>query len=358
MSKMNQYKIGDRVVYHAGERSGNRELDGWVGTVIGTDTSRMPYTVEFDEPYAGAMDDERFGGKKGHCWHCAAEHLSAADVSVPGESSVGNRRRQAGWSPEELQRLKAMKEAGRTARQIGQVLGRTEHAVAFQWTMIKKREKEGEGEKMVKEVGGRSICNANTDASVPTGKKVEKECGASRESPPTEEMAEGAREPEAGQMGELETALSEVIRELKGENDALRGENAELRQVCAEQLERIGQLTEETLRLTERSEALRAELTDTAGALGVTESQLDELRRELTGVRGTLKHTQKRLEQQEETYREDTELLYQREVRIKTLEQLITDKDERIERLEERLSRATRVALGVTEKLLLGGEGA
>ena len=327
MSKMNQYKIGDRVVYHAGERSGNRELDGWVGTVIGTDTSRMPYTVEFDEPYAGAMDDERFGGKKGHCWHCAAEHLSAADVSVPGAPSVGNRKRQAGWSPEELQRLKAMKEAGRTARQIGQVLGRTEHAVAFQWGMIRKRERKEEAQGRV-------------------------------ESPATEEMAEGARESEAGQMGELETALSEVIRELKGENDALQGENAELRQVCAEQLERIGQLTEETLRLTESSEALRAELTDTAGALASTESQLDELRRELTGVRGTLKHTQKRLEQQEETYREDTELLYQREVRIKTLEQLITDKDERIERLEERLSRATNVALGVTEKLLLGGEGA
>ena len=331
MNQSNQYKIGDRVVYHAGERAGNRELDGHVGTVIGTDGSRMPYTVEFDEPYANAMDDERFGGKKGHCWHCAAEHLSLLDaLAADAQVQAKDKSERSCWSAEDLARLKEMKEAGMTARRIAQALGRTEAAIGFQWTQMKKRERAS------RENGAQAAESSDR---------------ADGEELPAEQSPTGE-----GTLNGLEQALSEIVSELKTENDALRGEAEDLRQTCVESAERITRLTEENLRLSEEAESLRAELTDTAGALSAAEEDMDELRAELQKVKSVLQRTQRLLEEKEKSYQADTELLYQRGSRLEQMEQLLSAKDTLIERLESQLSRATNVALGVTERLLLGGE--
>ena len=71
-----KYKVGDRVIYQSDAYSGNSDLDGMAGKIIGVDGSALPYTVEFDDSYIDAIYDERFGGKLGHCWHCTESHLT------------------------------------------------------------------------------------------------------------------------------------------------------------------------------------------------------------------------------------------------------------------------------------------
>ena len=308
---MNQkYKVGDRVRYQAGERAGNRELDGWLGTVIGTDGSKMPYTVEFDEPYAGAMEDDRFGGKKGHCWHCTEEHLFPAEKSV----ERGGKKREDAWSSQEIETLKEMKAAGRTAKEIGRALGRTEGAVNFRWGKVRGSEKENKA--------------AEEDSVDEPG--------------------------ETTALNDLESVLAETVTELKTENDRLRGEIADLMQERAEWRRKNTEQAEKLQMLTESHEQIKNELADALGATAYTEEQLDETIRERNVLRKTLQQAQRQLAEKEKAYQADTELLYQRETRIKKLDELLFQKDERIEWLEERLERATGVALGVTERFLLG----
>ena len=86
-----KYKVGGRVVYRANE-TGNTELNGEVGTVIGIDSTEAPYTVRFDNSIYGMGTDERFykvGQPRGHDWFCKEEHLSPVGVRRPVRNTEG-----------------------------------------------------------------------------------------------------------------------------------------------------------------------------------------------------------------------------------------------------------------------------
>ena len=60
---MSKYKIGDRVIYHP-IRNGNEDLEGWTGTVVYVDNTKVPYTIRLDHPYIDGLTDARFSTKK------------------------------------------------------------------------------------------------------------------------------------------------------------------------------------------------------------------------------------------------------------------------------------------------------
>lgn len=78
--KASKFKVGDRVVYNA-VISGNGWLNGMIGRVIYVDSTRCPYTVEFDEPLSGGVTDYRarengINPKPFHGWFCREDNLT------------------------------------------------------------------------------------------------------------------------------------------------------------------------------------------------------------------------------------------------------------------------------------------
>ena len=133
-----KFKRGDRVIYRSSERAGRRDMDGYAGTVLRVDGTAAPYMVKFDKPIAEPME-----GKSG--WHCREEHLTAEDEEEE-QGSMGKLR----FTTEMDHTLKRMREEGRTAAEIADVLGLTEQQIYSRISYIEKKKaavrKEGKPE--------------------------------------------------------------------------------------------------------------------------------------------------------------------------------------------------------------------
>lgn len=313
-----KYKVGDRVVYHPDECSGNSELSGWKGTIIGTDNSLMPYTVEFDDFYANAMEDERFGGKKGHCWHCSEKHLTLESTvkknETTEETEESDMTEPMKWTEEATNTFLTMKQEGKTAKEIAAALNTTEQAIYSKTKAMK---------------------NKLSQIKNPAKKKDP---------------------PKTAELNDLEKVMSETITEQKGEIDRLHGDVKDLERSLCEAHEENTKLLDQIRDLTEKVASLESELLDKASALTSTEEQLDECLGDLQKAKEAYEHTQERLEELENRYKDDTETIYKRDAAIKAFRELIANKDEKIFKLEHDLKRATNIALGITEKFLQNEE--
>lgn len=112
---MRKFKPGDRVIYRCDHDgcTGRPDLDGHAGTVIGVDGTRIPYTVEFDDAFPDAAEDIRFGGRKGHCWHCTESHLTEEDNgSKKTIKSKEKEMERYEWTPERDEVVVTMLKAG------------------------------------------------------------------------------------------------------------------------------------------------------------------------------------------------------------------------------------------------------
>ncbi len=253
-----KYKVGDRVVYRiVDDIYSNADLHGRAGRIIGIDQTRTPYTVEFDEPYCDAMEDHRFGGKKGHCWHCTENHLTLeADIPAQPDRLAGffpynfentikitkgekEMEYNRSWSPEEDAKLTQLKAEGKKAAEIARIIGRSLSSVNCRWSDMQRSKK--------------------TD-DAPTVAAPEKQ---------------------EGELNDLEQAMAEQIKELTAKKEQLETEIKDLcdslEKACAENkalLEKICTLEEA---LVQRD----AEATDARATVALIEEQLDETKNAL-----------------------------------------------------------------------------
>ena len=92
----------------------------------------------------------------------------------------------------------------------------------------------------------------------------------------TETPGEPQDPPTQGEMNDLEKAMSEVITDLRGENDALKGRVIDLEKAIDESRAREEDLQNKLLSEENRVKQLEDELADTKSALESTEKQLDD----------------------------------------------------------------------------------
>lgn len=297
-----KYKVGDRVVYTLDGRTGNPDLNGWAGKIIGMDNSLMPYTVEFDDSYVDAMEDRRFGGKKGHCWHCAEDHLTleAENPAQPdrldgftpykfetqkGETEMENTK---AWTPEEDAKMAQLKAEGKSAKEISEIIGRSFSAVNTRWSYLQRAKGE------------------------PTNPKAPKK--------------------QEGELNDLEKVMAEQIKELTERKEQLETEIKDLcdslEKACAENHD----LLEKICKLEDQLVQMDAEATDVKAALAQTEEQRDEAMQDLREV-------EKRIE------KEDHE-------QIIHFKNLLCRRDAKIDTLQHELVGVYRTALKLAERCL------
>lgn len=203
-----RFKVGDRVIYHVGSGVGYDMLDGRVGTVIGVDTSNLPYTVEFDEEFPDAMEDLFFGGKPGHCWCCANERLSPTGTKRKNKKgNPGYAGENCGMTEAEVSKVREMIEAGEPMVNIADVLGMPLITLKNKLYVLRQRDpsfprahRGGKREKH--EVGG------GEDAP---GDRVERTLESS-----CERLAAG------GTLNDLEAVLADRVRELTEECESMK----------------------------------------------------------------------------------------------------------------------------------------
>ena len=94
-------------------------------------------------------------------------------------------------------------------------------------------------------------------------------------------------ETKEGELNDLEKSMSEIITELRGENDNLKGTIQELNDKIGGYETREQNLTIELAAAQDRVKQLEDELADTKSALESTESQLDS---EITNARAAAEH--------------------------------------------------------------------
>lgn len=233
------YKVGDRVIYEARD-FGNAELNGAVGTIIKIDNTGCPYTVCFDKVYGFSVWDERVHKKyRDRLWWCKQENLSLAD-NKNTESEILNME-VFNWDDQKIERLKELIRAGRSTSEMCAVFGID-----------------------AKRLGNKVYALRKQDPTLPGGYK------------------KGKKIPQqAPELGELEQQMSEVITELKTENDNLLGEIKVLTDKIAELETANAEFAQRNTKLGQRVFELESELKDTAEAYKMTEAAWDAERRDM-----------------------------------------------------------------------------
>ena len=210
-----RFKVGDRVIYHVGSGVGYDMLDGRVGTVIGVDTSNLPYTVEFDEEFPDAMEDLFFGGKPGHCWCCADERLSPTGTKRKNKKgNPGYAGENCGMTEAEISKVREMIEAGKPMVNIAYELGMPLITLKNKLYVLRQRDpsfpRAHRGEKREKHEDG-----GGEDAP---GDRVERTLESS-----CERLAAG------GTLNDLEAVLADRVRELTEKNGELEEQIMDLK---------------------------------------------------------------------------------------------------------------------------------
>lgn len=212
------FKVGDKVIYEV-KQLGNAELNGQRGTVVMVDNTGCPYTVKFDKPYGFSVYDERVPKKyRDRLWWCKEENLSLADDENT-ESEILTME-VFKWDDQKVERLKELIRAGRSTSEMCAVFGID-----------------------AKRLGNKVYELRKQDPTLPGGYK--NGAGKSKEKP---------------QLGELEQQMSEVITELKTENDNLKGEIKALTDKIAELESSITVYEQEIVAAKEGRDECAAEL--------------------------------------------------------------------------------------------------
>lgn len=168
---------------------------------------------------------------------------------------------------------------------------------------------------------------------------------------------EPTAEPKEGEMNDLEKAMSEVITELRGENDNLKGTITDLE-------DRIGgyQITVQNLsgnleEAQDRVRQLEDELADTKSALESTESQLDS---ELANARGYVEHaaeTESKLrstiDKLNEEIRELKEKTEKQDRIIDRMAEAISDHNAQSTEDQQERRRTSEIMMSLIEKFVL-----
>lgn len=212
------YKVGDRVIYEARD-FGNAELNGAVGTIIKIDNTGCPYTVCFDKVYGFSVWDERVHKKyRDRLWWCKEENLSlAGDEKIESETKT---MENFEWTDEKIARLKELIRAGRSTTEMCAVFGIDAKRLSNKVYALRKQ-----------------------DPTLPGGYKKDEK-----------------NPQQAPELGELEQQMSEVITELKTENDNLRGEIKALTDKIAELTSSITVYEQEIAAVKEERDDYAAEL--------------------------------------------------------------------------------------------------
>lgn len=255
-------------MYRCDVWSGNADLDGRAGTVIGVDGTTSPYTVEFDKELPDAMEDRRFGGKKGHCWCCTESHLIEENGGAddgPSDESTNEKEKETmareyvKWTDEEDAKLLSMKAEGKSHEEMADELKKTPDQCYNRLYYLRK-------------VKGKF---GLTDKTEPA---------AAEKAEATTKPEETPQEEQKGELNDLEKTMAETITELTSENDDLKGTVADLEgSLCLADDENT-RLLDQIGTLTEKVASLESELTDTKNALAQTETALDEEREAMRNV--------------------------------------------------------------------------
>ena len=248
--------------------SGNADLDGRAGTVIGVDGTRSPYTVEFDDELPDAMEDRRFGGKKGHCWCCTESHLIEENGGADDGPSDENKnekeketmaREYVKWTDEEDAKLLSMKAEGKSHEEMAAELHKSPDQCKNRLYYLRK-------------VKGKFGLTDKTEPAV----DEKAEIATKPEETPQEEQK--------GELNDLEKTMAETITEQKAEIDRLYGDVEDLESSLCKANEENTRLYDQISSLTEKVASLESELQNTATALAQTETALDGEREAMRNV--------------------------------------------------------------------------
>lgn len=334
--------------------TGNPDLHGRHGKIIGVDKSFSPYTVEFDDELPDAMEDRRFGGKKGHCWCCTESHLRSekedggADdgssdhrINEKGETTMA--REYVKWTDEQDEKLLSMKAEGMSWDEMAVKLNMDPVQVKNRLYYLKK-------------VKGKFGLTDKTETD--TTPQPE---GLTHSEEPQEEEQEG-------ELNDLEKVLAETITEQKAEIDRLQGTVKDLEECLCKAHEENTRLYDQIGTLTEKVASLESELKDTATALEQTENQLDEEREALRNAAAELekaKALEDDFKSMVETYAAETEkykgMYYKLDRKYEEMSHEFTEilrgKDDRIAQMEAEDKRLTKLIIGLTEERLANHAG-
>ena len=335
--------------------SGNSDLDGRAGTVIGVDGSRSPYTVEFDDELPDAMEDRRFGGKKGHCWCCTESHLEEEDGGADDGSSdhrINEKENETmakcnvKWTDEQDAKLLSMKAEGKTHDEMATEFNKTaEQCYQRLYYLTKVKGKYG------------VTAKAETD----TTPQPEGLTHSEGPEPPQEEEQEG-------ELNDLEKVLAETVAEQKAEIDQMTGTVKDLEECLCKAHEENTRLYDQIGTLTEKVASLESELMDTATALEQTENQLDKEREAMRNVCAELeqaKAAEDDFKSMVETYAAKAAEFEERYTEVDStfaeassrFVDTLQTKEERIDRLEAENKRLTKLIIGLTEERLANHAG-
>lgn len=255
-------------MYRCDVWSGNADLDGRAGTVIGVDGTRSPYTVEFDKELPDAMEDRRFGGKKGHCWCCTESHLIEENGGAddgPSDESTNEKEKETmareyvKWTDEEDAKLLSMKAEGKSHDEMAAELKKTPDQCKNRLYYLRK-------------VKGKFGLSDKTEPS------------AADQAIARTQPKETPQEEQKGELNDLEKTMAETITEQKEEIDRLNGDVADLGGSLCLANEENTRLLDQIGTLTEKVASLESEIADTKNALAQTETQLDEERAAMRNV--------------------------------------------------------------------------
>lgn len=320
--------------------SGNADLDGRAGTVIGVDGTASPYTVEFDKELPDAMEDTRFGGKKGHCWCCTESHLieetggaddGSSDKSTNEKEKETMAREYVKWTDEEDAKLLSMKAEGKSHEEMAGEFHKTaEQCYNRLYYLQKVKGKYGV-----------------TDKTEP---------GAAEKAEATTQTEETPQEEQKGELNDLEKTMAETITEQKAEIDRLYGDVEDLESSLCKANEENTRLYDQIGSLTEKVASLESELQNTATALAQTETALDEEREAMRNVCAELekaKAAEAEYQSMIEAYAiVKVELQNRLDENERNYTETLRGKDDRIAQLERENKRLLNLIVGLTEERL------
>lgn len=358
-----KYKAGDRVVYRC-DGTGNPDLHGRHGKIIGTDRSHSPYTVQFDEEFLDAMEDMRFGGKKGHCWCCTESHLEKEDGGADDGSS-DHRINEKGettmavvciskWTKEQDEKLLAMKAEGKTSNEMAVEINKT-----VEQCDQKTAEQCYQRLYYLKKVKGKYGVTAKAEPDTGAAEKAEttpQPEGLTHSEEPLEEEQEG-------ELNDLEKVLAETITEQKAEIYRLKEAVIEFQNKLGDANVDKNDLASAIISLEEDKAKLVRELDDTKTALAQTETQLDvevEALRSAAAELEKAKAVEDDFKSMVESYAAETAEYKKRlaevdakyEKIVSGLSGIIHGKDSCIEQLEAENKRLLKLIVGLTEERL------
>lgn len=330
-----KFKVGDRVVYHP-VCYGNDDLDGWTGTIVYVDNTRLPYTMRLDDAYGGGMTDKRFSTTEDNinrCWFCREENLERIPKNAKKKEEEDNNDMSTyDWNAEKEEKLAEFVRAGRTHAEMRAYFGITEKQLTNRLYMMRKK-----------------------DPTLPGGhKKSHEEQTDEQDAADNQTGEQDAADNQTGELNDLEQVMSETISELKQENDNLKGTIQNLESSLCKANEENTKQKDEICSLTEQVANLKAELHDTAVSLKTTESQLDEANDMLRRALAELKKTKDRLQKTEEYMGEQSSLI---ENHVETIQNLNLQRNKyaaKIDALEEELHKSNSIVLRLVEKHILG----